>query len=167
MGETGGDHPCFGRRISMSRQARWYLAASALFIVCCATPVVRVSAAGDEIAVVVNKSNSIDSLTLADAKKIFVGDKGSWPNGKRITVIMLAQGQPERDIILHDVYKMSEGDYGKYFMQAAFTGKVDAPPKDVGSAGEVKQAVASNPGAIGYVKAADADDSVKVVLKIP
>ncbi|HTW23197.1 MAG TPA: substrate-binding domain-containing protein [Candidatus Baltobacteraceae bacterium] len=150
----------------MSRQAARYLAAGALFIVCGAIPAARVALAADEIDVVVNKSNSVDSLTLADVKKIFDGDKGSWSNGKRITVIMLAQGSPERDAVLHDIYKMSESDYSKYFMQASFTGKVDAPPKDDNSASQVKQDVAGNPGAIGYVKASDVDGSVKVVCKL-
>jgi ABC-type phosphate transport system substrate-binding protein len=151
----------------MSRQTCWYLVAGALLVVCGAISTARVSAAGDEVDIIVNKSNSIDSLSLADAKKIFDGDKGSWPNGKRITVIMLAAGEPERDVVMHDIYKMSDSDYTKYFLQASFTGKVDAPPKEVASDSDAKQDVASNPGAIGYVKASDVDSSVKVVLKIP
>jgi ABC-type phosphate transport system substrate-binding protein len=122
--------------------------------------------AADEVDVVVNKANSISDLPLADAKKIFMGDKSTWPSGKRITVIMLSQGQPERAVVLREIYKMAEGDYGKYFMQAAFTGKVTAPPKDVGSAAQMKQSVTENPGAIGFLKKDDVDDSVKVVLRI-
>ena len=151
----------------MATQTRFYLGAALVYIVWCAIPSLRVAAAGEEVDIIVNKANPVNDLSMADAKKIFVGDKGSWPNGKRITVLMLAQGQPERAVLLHDVYKMGEADYSKYFMQAAFTGKVEAPPKEVGSAAAVKQAVAANVGAIGYVKGADVDDSVKVVLKIP
>jgi ABC-type phosphate transport system substrate-binding protein len=144
-----------------------YLAAGAISLVWSSIPVSRVSAAGEEVDIIVNKANPVSDLSLSDAKKIFIGDKGSWPNGKRITVLMLAPGQPERAVLLREIYKMGESDYSKYFLQAAFTGKVEAPPKDVASASEVKQAVAGNIGAIGYVKSGDADDSVKVVLKIP
>jgi len=151
----------------MSRRAAWYLAAGMSFVVSCAVSPVRVSAAGDDISIIVNKSNPAGDLSVADVRKIFVGDKSTWSNGKRITVLMLAPGTPARDDVLRDIYKMSEGDYGKYFLQAAFTGKVDAPPKDVASDSDVKQAVAANPGAIGYVKSSDVDDSVKVVLKVP
>jgi hypothetical protein len=63
---------------------------------------------------------------------------------------MLAAG-PERTVVLREIYKMSEGDYSKYFLQAAFTGKITAPSKDVASAAQVKQMVAGNPGAVGYV----------------
>jgi ABC-type phosphate transport system substrate-binding protein len=124
------------------------------------------AAAEDGVAIIVNKANPTADLTLADAKKIFMGDKSTWPNGKRITVLMLAQGQPERAVVLRVIYKMSEADYGKYFLQAAFTGKVSAPPKDVASPAVVKGEVGANPGAVGYVKASEADDSVKIVLKI-
>jgi ABC-type phosphate transport system substrate-binding protein len=126
----------------------------------------RAAAAGGEVDVIVNKANTIDDLTLGDAKKVFMGDKSTWPSGKRVTILMLAPGQPERTIALREIYKMSEDDYGQYFTQAAFAGKVAAPPKDVGSAAQMKQAVAANPGAIGYVKKEDVDDTVKSVLKL-
>jgi hypothetical protein len=61
---------------------------------------------------------------------------------------------------------MSDGDLGKYFMQAAFTGKSATPPREVGSAGAVKSFVAGSPGAIGFVKANDlpaGDATVKTV----
>jgi ABC-type phosphate transport system substrate-binding protein len=125
----------------------------------------RVRAAG-EVDVVVNKSNTIADLSLADAKKIFLCDKTTWPSGKRISVVMLAAGQPERAAVLGAIFKMNEGDYTKYMMQASFTGKIAAPPKELGSAAQVKQYVAENPGAIGYMKHEDVDDTVKVVLKL-
>ena len=81
-----------------------------------------------------------------------MGDKSTWASGKRVTILMLAPGSAERTIVLKGIYKMSEEDYGQYFTAAAFAGKVSAPPKDVASAGQMKQAVAANPGAIGYVK---------------
>jgi hypothetical protein len=123
--------------------------------------------AQDEVDVVVNKANSIAELSAGDAKKIFMGDKSVWPSGKRVTILMMAPGQPERAVILKEIYKMSDGDYNKYFLQAAFAGRITAPPKDVGSAAQMKQLVGENAGAIGYLKKSDVDDSVKVVLKFP
>jgi ABC-type phosphate transport system substrate-binding protein len=123
--------------------------------------------AGDAVAIVVNPTNSVSSLTIADLHKIFLGDKSTWPNGKHVLVIMAAPGSPERAVVLAGIYKMSESDYAKYFLQAAFTGAIAAPPKDASSSEQVKKLVAENPGAIGYIKQADADDSVKVVFKLP
>jgi ABC-type phosphate transport system substrate-binding protein len=125
-----------------------------------------VAAAGGEVDVIVNKANTVDDLPIADAKKVFMGDKSTWPSGKRVTILMLNSGQPERGVVLRQIYKMSEDDYSQYFVAAAFAGKISAPPKDITSAAQMKQAVAANPGAIGYVKKEDEDDTVKTVLKL-
>jgi ABC-type phosphate transport system substrate-binding protein len=126
----------------------------------------RATAAGGEVDVIVNKANTVDDLPVADAKKVFMGDKTTWPSGKRVTILMLAPGQPERADVLRQIYKMSEDDYGQYFTASAFAGKIAAPPKDISSAAQMKQAVAANAGAIGYVKKEDVDDTVKTVLKL-
>ena len=123
-------------------------------------------AAGEEVDIIVNKANTVDDLPLAEAKKVFLGDKSTWPSGKRVTILMLSPGQPERAVVLRQIYKLAEDELGQYFVQAAFAGKVSAPPKDIPSAAQMKQAVAGNPGAIGYVKKEDVDDTVKVVLKL-
>jgi ABC-type phosphate transport system substrate-binding protein len=125
------------------------------------------TSADDEVAIIVNSANTVSSLTPADLHRIYMGDKSTWPNGKHILLVMAPPGSPERATILKDVYKMTETDYSKYFLQATFTGAVSAPPKDAASTSEVKQFVAANPGAIGYVKQDDADNSVKVLLKVP
>jgi hypothetical protein len=124
------------------------------------------SAGGEEVDIIVNKTNTIGDLSLADAKKAFLGDKSAWPSGKRVTVLMLAQGTPERAVVLREIFKMPEDQLSQYFVQAAFAGKISAPPKEVPSAAVMKQVVAANPGAIGYVKREDLDDTVKAVLKL-
>jgi ABC-type phosphate transport system substrate-binding protein len=125
------------------------------------------SAAVEEVDVVVNKSNKVGPLSREEVRRIFIGEKSSWPGGKRITVLMLGPDQPARAVILREVFKMNESDYIKYFLQAAFTGQVQAPPKDLPSVTQMKARLAANPAAIGYLKKEDMDDSVKVVLKLP
>jgi len=125
------------------------------------------SEAQEQLAVIVNPANPTTSLSAGDLHRIYMGDKASWPNGKHIFLIMAAPGSAERGLFLKTVYKMSEAEYAKYFLQASFTGAVSAPPKEAASSAEVKQLVAANPAAIGYVKTQDADDSVKVLLKLP
>jgi ABC-type phosphate transport system substrate-binding protein len=138
-----------------------------LLLVCCVAAWDVPASGGDPVAIIVNPSNTTSNVSLGDLNKIFLGEKSRWPNGKHIFLIMAPPGSPERAAILKSVYKMSETDYAKYFLQASFTGAISAPPKDAASAAEIKQLVASNPGAIGYVKQEDVDDTVKVLLKIP
>jgi ABC-type phosphate transport system substrate-binding protein len=125
-------------------------------------------AGGEPVVVIVNGSNPVDNLTFAELKKIFLSDRSRWDTGKAVAPVMISAGAPERTAFLKIVCGMSDAEFGKYFLQAAFTGKSATPPKEVASAQSVKATVASSPGAIGFVKAADfhgdgSDGGVKAV----
>ncbi len=116
---------------------------------------VPVAAAGDSIVVIVNSANPVDNLSVGDLKKIFMSDRSKWDTGKSVAPVMPGPGAPERVAFLKVVCAMSEADFSKYFVTAAFTGKDVTPPKEVSSARDVKSVVAGSPGAIGFVKASD------------
>jgi ABC-type phosphate transport system substrate-binding protein len=125
-----------------------------------------VEAAGDPIVVIVNNANPIDNLTIGELKKLFLGDRSRWDTGKAVAPVMLAPGAPERAAFLKIVCGMNDADLGKYFLQAAFTGKSVTPPKEVGSAAAIRSFVAGSPGAIGFLKSSDlpaGDTTVKAV----
>lgn len=115
----------------------------------------RVEAGGEALVVIVNSSNPVDNLSVGDLKKLFLSDRSRWDTGKSVAPVMVAAGAPERNAFLKIVCGMGEADFGKYFLQAAFTGKSVTPPKDVSSGAAVKSVVAGSPGAIGFVKASD------------
>lgn len=130
--------------------------------------VVPAEAAGDPIVVIVNAANPVDNLSMGELKKLFLSDRSRWDTGKAVAPVMLSPGAPERTSFLKTVCAMNDGDLGKYFMQAAFTGKSATPPKEVSSASAVKSFVAASPGAIGFVKALDfhgdgSDGGIKAV----
>lgn len=120
-------------------------------------------AADDDLAVVVNKSNPADNLTKAQLKKMILGEQTSWPGSKKVNVILRATGQPERDGVLRSVCGMSEDDFNQHWMHANLNGETASPPKSLGSAEAVRQLVASIPGAIGFLRVADVNASVKVI----
>lgn len=127
-----------------------------------------VLAGGDPIVVIVNVANPVGNLTMSDLKKLFLSDRSRWDTGKAVAPVMVTAGAPERTAFLKIVGGMNDADFGKYFMQAAFTGKSATPPKEVSSAQSVKSSVATSPGAIGFVKAGDfhgdgSDGGVKAV----
>jgi len=112
---------------------------------------------------IVNKANPVDSLSFADLRAIFLGERGSWPNGKKITVLMRSPGPPEREAVLRWIYKMNESDYSRYSLQSTFTGQAQSGPKLLDSAAGMRRFVFNVPGAIGYVRAPEADESVKIL----
>ena len=117
----------------------------------------------DCLAIVVNRSNPVESLSFTELRKIFLGDQNHWSNGRRVTVLMLEPGKVERQVALTQIYQMDEKDFNKYFLHSMFTGEVHTAPKALATSSEVLKFVFNVPGAIGYLKASDVDDSVKIV----
>ena len=116
-----------------------------------------------QLAIIVNKACSLDNVTTAEVQKYFKADKSKTPDGTKIVIVMQDVGNPDRDAALRAIYKMSEAEYNDFFVGQTFTGAVAAAPKALPSSAAVKQFVAATPGAISYVRASDADDSVKIL----
>jgi hypothetical protein len=115
------------------------------------------------LAIIVNKQNSITDVTLSELHAIFVAERGYWPNGKRITLVMRQTAQPEREAMLTQIYWMGESDFNRHFLQLTFTGTVQATPKLLSTAVGMRKFVFNVPSAIGYLSLSDVDDSVKVL----
>lgn len=128
------------------------------------TPLSLNGAGSDQsLAIIINPSNPVENCSFDELRKIFLGEKSHWPNGRRITLVMLDPAQPERKVVLREIYNMSEKDLNNHFIQGVFTGGVMAPPKTLASAADVRKFVFNVPGAIGYVKGTEVDQSVKVL----
>ena len=121
------------------------------------------AAAEDSLAIVVNRTNPVENLSFLELRKIFLGEQIHWSNGRRITVVMLEPGRLERQVVLAQIYKMGEKDFTNHFLHGMFTGEIHAAPKTLASSTEVLKFVLNVPGAIGYLKAPEVDESVKVV----
>ena len=128
-----------------------------------ATPRVARAQDGQPLAVVVNKSNPLNELSLADLRRIYRGQRLRWSNGRRVTLVMRDPGTPERDAFLRALYGVREEEYRRGFLQAIFTGEAGDAPKMLASPTGVLRFVFNVPGAIGYVRASEADGSVKVL----
>ena len=115
----------------------------------------------DHLAVIVGKTSKLDDVSSADLQRYFKAEKSKTPDGVKLVIVMLDLGRPEREAALRSIYKMSEAEYNDYFVGATFTGAVQSAPKALPSVAAVKKFVAETPGAIGYVRASDADDTVK------
>jgi ABC-type phosphate transport system substrate-binding protein len=124
-----------------------------------------VSASGAEqsLAIIVNQSNSVENFSLPELRKIFLGERSHWPNGRRITLVMMDPAQPERKVILREIYGMNEKDLNNHFIQGVFTGVVFVSPKTLPTPSEVLKFVFNVPGAIGYLRASDVDGTVKIL----
>lgn len=117
----------------------------------------------EPLAIIVNRSNPVDGLSMAELRRVFLGERRHWANDRRITLVMREPGEPERKIMLRDVYQMNEDQLKNHFIHGLFTGDILVSPKILASPTGVRKFVFNVPGAIGYVRASELDDTVKVL----
>ena len=115
------------------------------------------------LAIVVNRSNPVDDLSSTELRRVFLGERSHWPNGRRITLVMREPGEPERKTILRDVCQMNESELKNHFLHGLFTGEILVSPKILASSIGVRKFVFNVPGAIGYLRLSDVDNTVKIV----
>ena len=118
-----------------------------------------------EIAVVVHPENSTLRLAKKDVKRIFLGKKTVFPDRSAATPV----DQKIESKIRNDFYLSVAGkappQMQTYRAKMVFSGKAKLPHV-LADDNSVKQWVANHKKAIGYIKQASVDDSVKVVLTI-
>lgn len=120
-------------------------------------------AATEPLVIVVNRSNPVDNLSMAELRRIFLGNRSHWANGKRITIVMRDPEDSERKIILRDVCGMTEDQLKNHFLHGLFTGEILVSPKILSTPMGVRRFIFNVPGAIGYLRVSDLDNSIKVV----
>jgi hypothetical protein len=121
------------------------------------------SAPDENLAIIVNTSNPLENLSMEELRRIFLGERGHWPSGRRITLVMMGPDQPERRVILRDVCQMNETEFNYHFLHGLFTGEVLVSPKTLATPLGARKFVFNVPGAIGYLRVSDVDTSVRVV----
>lgn len=112
---------------------------------------VETTLALDGIAIIVNKENTVEDLSLDDIAKIYTGEITNWSE----------VGGEDADIVLIG----REAGSGTRDGFESITGTSDSCKyrQELTSTGDVITTVSSNPGAIGYASLAAVKDTVKKV----
>lgn len=116
------------------------------------------------IAVVVSEKNLSTNIRSSDLRKIFAGEKRTWPNGVAIKIFVRGPGTPERDALLA-LLMMTEREYRQHWVAQIFRGEAPSEPITLPSIGLQREAVLAFPGAVELVNMADVKSGMKV-LKI-
>lgn len=120
-------------------------------------------AASEPLVIVVNRSNPVDGLSWAELRRIFLGNRSHWANGRRITLVMREPGEPERATIVREVCGMTEDQLKNHYLHGLYTGEILVSPKTLSSPTGVRKFIFNVPGAIGYLRIGDLDPTVKVL----
>jgi len=108
-------------------------------------------AASKDLALISNKSNHAQAVTLPDLTKICKGQMNRWPDGKSVTFITRDPALPEMRLLLDKIYGMSQDEVRAVILTANH-GRSEHPAiLLLGSDEAVVKKVETTPGAVGLV----------------
>ena len=119
--------------------------------------------ASPDIAVIVHPDVPVDNLTLADLRRILIGDREFWTSGSRVTLFIRAPIARERDAMVKDVCQMTEAQFRQHWIAKVFRADTATPPKIVYSTQMALEQVSRTPGALAFVEAPVTGKGVKVI----
>ena len=119
--------------------------------------------ASDALAIIVNVSNPVENLSLAELRRILLLESQTWPHGRRITVVLREPGQPERAEAVSLIAGMTEAQFERHVLFLTFRGRVGWGPRSIRSAGAMLRFVYNAPGAVGHVHVSELDGTTKVL----
>jgi hypothetical protein len=116
-----------------------------------------------DVAIAVHPDVPVDNLTLADVRRIVLGDREFWPGSLRLTLYMRAPVAHERDVILKTVCQMTEAQFRQHWIAKVFRADTAVAPKIVYSADASIDLANRTPGAIAFIDAPVAARAMKIV----
>lgn len=115
-----------------------------------------------EDVIIVNKANPINDISSAQLKKIYNGRIKFWDNGAKIIPLDLVDDNPSASRFANIILKVDLDTKRRFWSQKLYAG-AGAPPQQEADYTRVISLVASEPGAIGYVKKEYATSAVKLI----
>lgn len=110
-----------------------------------------------QLAVVVDKSNTVAGMSANDLTKVFKFDNRKWPDGRSVVIVVLDPSSPEMKVVADKLYHMSADDM-KALLSTHRSGVVV-----VNSEEELLKSVESIPGAVGIVDVYSINSHVNVL----
>ncbi len=118
--------------------------------------------AGD-LAVIVHPERSA-SVTEVQLAQIYLKKRRFWPDGDHIVPVNRESESFERESFTNAVFGKLAEDLRLYWHRQYFKGVL--PPATLASDQAIKEFVAGDRYAIGYIRASAVDDSVHVALRL-
>jgi ABC-type phosphate transport system substrate-binding protein len=108
-------------------------------------------AGAKDIALIANKSNHVEALSLAELAKICKGQTNRWQDGKPVTVVMRDPASPEMKLVLQKIYELPKEDVSALIASANHNRQNHPAVIVVDSDEALVKKVESAPGAVGLV----------------
>jgi ABC-type phosphate transport system substrate-binding protein len=118
---------------------------------------------GADIAVVVHPDTPVSDLSLAEVRKVLLGERQYWNSKLPVVLLIRAPVARERDVVLRVIYQMTETQFKQYWIAKIFRAEAASPPKIVYSNDLQYELVTAMPGAIAFVDARNVRPGLKVL----
>jgi hypothetical protein len=116
------------------------------------------------VAVIVHRQVPVDELSLAELRRIFLGERQFWAGDHLITLLAPPRGTPERKVLLDKIYhQRSESEYQHYWINRLFGSGLQTAPKITGSPEMSASLVREIPGSVALVSANRIPRGVKIL----
>jgi hypothetical protein len=117
-------------------------------------------AANAQVAVIVNRANPIQNLSLSDLQRLYLGQSVTFSNGARVVLVTY----PNAESRFYSTALGMTGDrFQRHWMELVFQGQDVTPPKAIANGDEVNRFVAEHAGALAFIDLAAADQTVKII----
>jgi hypothetical protein len=107
------------------------------------------------LAVVVNKSNPTESLSVAQLRKLILGDVRTWPDKKQVVLLARQSSSNVFKCVLSSIVRMNDAEYNRYIVSAEFRGADPLAVRTVNSGLEAAKIIAGTAGSIMVVEASE------------
>jgi hypothetical protein len=116
-----------------------------------------------DVAVAVHPDVPLDNLTLAELRRVVLGDREFWPSNIRIVLMIRAPVARERDAAVKTIAQMSEAQFRQHWIGKVFRAETPTGPKIVYSGEAAVDSAGRTPGAITFVEASAPLKGLKVL----
>lgn len=115
------------------------------------------------VAVIAHAEVPVQSLSFAELRRIFLGERQFWSDDLRVTLLVPAPASRERRTLLAGIYERTETQYRHYWIAKVFRTEATAAPKVVPAGEMTGELVRAIPGAIALVDGMRVPAGVKVL----
>ena len=122
----------------------------------------RVPTSGEAVVVVVAASSPVREISRLHLADLYLGRTTRFPDGGAAVPIDQRAGTEARAAFLDDFLDRSESQMKSYWSKLIFTGR-GRPPRAAANDQAMKQLVAGDPSAIGYLDPRAVDASLRRV----
>jgi hypothetical protein len=116
-----------------------------------------------DFAVIASSDVPMSNLSMADLRRLFLGDRQFWTPKLRVSLLVRAPVARERIIVVWTICKMSEAQFGQYWIGKVMRAESTSSPQLFSSNQQALNLVSNTPGAIAIVNATQVPSGTKVL----